>query len=781
MQASVQELPPFLEEFLKFRGIAELNPPQSEALPYLLETNRYNLIVAIPTGSGKTLVAEIAILDTILNKKKKAIYLSPLIALAREKYEDFLSYKEKYKIEVAIRTGEYESDERDLSKYDLVSLTFEKMDSLSRHSPEWMKDVGVVIVDEAHSVTDKERGATLECLLTRLHTRYPVRLILLSAVMPNVKDFANWLGAKYILSDWRAVPLKKGVFAWSRQLTHVCGSQAKRMTVKCQSKGCGRSLLGRIRFTDDTERTIHAQNVDNAMGALVLDIIKESGQCLIFARGRKETTKQAKSIGTMLASSLSEKEKLDLAKFVLEAEISLRDKSVYDSDIPLLLETMRNGAAFHHAGMDKALRRLVEDGFRNFLLKVVAATPTLAMGVNLPARRVVIQQITRYNRFTGPEEIERWATENMLGRAGRRAYDKYGEGVLLGEEDEHLSTTFLSTDDLKETQNAKLMTYLKRPVENIESKLFTLNGIASHMLAEICSGPSEGVNLDYVDSFFKSSFGAKSGQIAIETMDKVILQCYNFLLTNDLISKSPNGNCYATTLGLRLNQTYINPLSIMNIKHGLKEANGRFMLGKSLISFGWLHLTCASFDFTMRPIDDDLLEFEWEDLFLSSEAEWFSRGLQGASVLQDYIDETSDAVISERYKIGKGDIATMRETGLWLLGSIRSLSTVMGYQNLNPFLTMTLNRLEKGITEELLDICALKGIGRQRGRSLFQAGIKTRKDLLNPSNFDAAARVIGEGNLKQILNEAGVVNVQLTRSFVGPNTSLDAFSEGHSP
>ncbi len=125
-EISIEELPDFPREFLGFRGFKTLNPPQHDALKYLTADIPRNLIVAIPTGSGKTLIGEMGMARAILYEKKKAVYLTPLIALANEKFQDFKPYEEQYRVKVAVRTGEYQSSERDLSKYDVIISTYEK-------------------------------------------------------------------------------------------------------------------------------------------------------------------------------------------------------------------------------------------------------------------------------------------------------------------------------------------------------------------------------------------------------------------------------------------------------------------------------------------------------------------------------------------------------------------------------------------------------------------------------------------------------------------------------
>ena len=191
-----------MNDFLKFKNVKSLTEPQELALPLVIDSEKgSNLVVASPTNSGKTLIGEMSILETILVQKKKAAYLVPLKALAQQKFHDFRRYESKYGIRVIIRSSDYERDERELGNFHLIVSTYEKWDSMTRRRPSLMSGIGSVIVDEAHMVTDKNRGQALECTLTRMLIKYPeVRLVLLSAVLPNVSDFAKWLQAVSVVA-----------------------------------------------------------------------------------------------------------------------------------------------------------------------------------------------------------------------------------------------------------------------------------------------------------------------------------------------------------------------------------------------------------------------------------------------------------------------------------------------------------------------------------------------------------------------------------------------------
>jgi helicase len=205
-----QQLPPQLYDAIK-QEISELRPAQAKAIKSgLLDGN--NLLVCTPTASGKTLIAELASVTAILNKKGKAVYIVPLKSLATEKYKDFKKRYSRF-VKIALSIGDIDSSDSYLADYDLIICTAEKLDSLLRHHSPWISLVSVVVVDEVHLLNDVERGPTLEILITMLRQLLKnVQLIALSATIGNPEELAKWLDAKLILDSWRPVKLSQGIY-----------------------------------------------------------------------------------------------------------------------------------------------------------------------------------------------------------------------------------------------------------------------------------------------------------------------------------------------------------------------------------------------------------------------------------------------------------------------------------------------------------------------------------------------------------------------------------------
>src|SRR5512136_210811 len=210
MRIDALGLDPRIVRKLAQDGIEELYPPQEKAIGPALEGK--NLVLAIPTASGKSLVAYLAMLQAVL-RGGKALYIVPLKALASEKFDDLAKF-ESLGIKVGESSGDYDEIDPRLHTYDIVIATSEKADSLLRHRVKWLEQLSIVVADEVHLINDPERGPTLEVTLVKFRTFNPsAQVIALSATISNSKELAEWLDAELVESDWRPVPLREGVYA----------------------------------------------------------------------------------------------------------------------------------------------------------------------------------------------------------------------------------------------------------------------------------------------------------------------------------------------------------------------------------------------------------------------------------------------------------------------------------------------------------------------------------------------------------------------------------------
>jgi len=329
----VRDLPlsPDVRDHFVGRGIEELYPPQAAAVEAGVADGA-NVLAAIPTASGKTFLAQVA----MLTADGPGLYIVPLRALAREKYQEFDALPG---VDVAISTGDYDASD-DLGDYDVVVATSEKVDAALRNGASWVDDLACVAVDEVHLLGASGRGPTLEVTLATIRRRIPdMQVVALSATIANPGEVAAWLDADLVESRWRPVDLRTGVYA-----------------------------DGRVDFDDGTDLTVDvAADADDtdATVALVCDALGGGGQCLVFVRSRRE------------AESLAER----LAEADVGAAPAVADEVLAAGEASMdrrLADCLRGGVAFHHAGLRSSHREAVESAFRDRDLAVICATPTLA-------------------------------------------------------------------------------------------------------------------------------------------------------------------------------------------------------------------------------------------------------------------------------------------------------------------------------------------------------------------------------------------------------------------
>ncbi|PLW80393.1 hypothetical protein C0585_02885 [Candidatus Woesearchaeota archaeon] len=192
------------------KRIVEFRPSQKKSIDSGLLKGE-NLLVCTPTASGKTLIAELAMINNIYNKKGKGVYVVPLKALASEKYKEF---KKNYPdLKVALSIGDTDSSDTYLEKYDIIFTTSEKLDSLIRHRSPFIFSIATLVVDEVHLLNDPSRGPTLEVVITLLRQMLKkCQYLYLSATVGNEKTLAGWLEANLVEDSWRPVRLDKGIY-----------------------------------------------------------------------------------------------------------------------------------------------------------------------------------------------------------------------------------------------------------------------------------------------------------------------------------------------------------------------------------------------------------------------------------------------------------------------------------------------------------------------------------------------------------------------------------------
>ncbi|EMA25555.1 ATP-dependent DNA helicase [Haloarcula marismortui] len=770
--ADLPGVPEWLPDHLRDDGIEELYPPQAEAVEAGV-TEGENLVASIPTASGKTLIAELAMLSSVA-RGGKALYIVPLRALASEKQADFEEF-EQYGLDIGVSTGNYESEGGWLADKDIVVATSEKVDSLVRNDAPWIEDLTCVVTDEVHLVDDGERGPTLEVTLAKLRRLNPdLQTVALSATIGNAEALATWLDAGLVDSDWRPIDLQKGV--------HY-----------------GQAL----HLEDGSQQRLSVQNNEKQTAAIVRDTLEDDGSTLVFVNSRRNAEAAAGRLANTVRPHLSTEERDQLADIAEE----IRDVSDTETSDDLA-DAVADGAAFHHAGLSRGHRELVEDAFRDRLVKVVCATPTLAAGVNTPSRRVVVRDWRRYDGSAGGmAPLSVLEVHQMMGRAGRPGLDPYGEAVLIASSHDEV-------DELFER-------YVWADPEPVRSKLAAEPALRTHILATVASGFARSRKglLEFLEQTLYASQTDDSGQL-----ERVVDDVLTYLQRNDFLEIEA-GELDATSLGHTVSRLYLDPMSAAEIVDGLRDwergasdstsasgspadaqaeppADSGFTTASELAedadedadrdpddisALGLYHLVSRTpdmYQLYLRSGDREEYEmelFEREEELLGPTPSEFEEGrfedwlsaLKTARLLEDWATEVDEATITDRYGVGPGDIRGKVETAQWLLGAAESLASEVDLDAARAISEARI-RVEHGVREELVDLAGVRGVGRKRARRLFQAGITDRAQLRDADKAVVLAALRGRRKTAEnVLENAGHRDPSMEGVEPAPDVSVD--------
>ena len=640
----------------------ELYPHQVEAIRHI-DAGK-SVVLSVPTAAGKTVVAYHAIIRAI-SSGGKAMYVAPLRALASEKYRELRVLRD-HGIRVGMSIGDHEVDTETLKKMRVLVCTSEKADSIMRHDPDFIRDFQVVVTDETHLLGDPGRGPILEMFLTSARVINPdLQLVSLSATISNREEIGKWLGAEMVVSDFRPVPMRYGI------------------------------LNGKKLVYDNEE-------VEEYRGNEIASIVKkhcdEGGQVLIFRGSRKKAEDAALDLAESLdfghgTSAKSDAEEVD------------RHEEILDSII-------RKGIAFHHAGLSSDRREKIEEGFRNGKIKVIAATPTLASGVNLPARAVIVRDITRfssgYSDYLPVSEVRQ-----MLGRAGRPSFDRIGYGIIFAS----------SENGLRAARN-----YIESEPEPIESGLGSPPKVRFCVLGLVSMGLVK--DRESLAEFFgKTLYSKQKGSDRIAAMADSAL---DFLMENEFV-QFRNGEYRATRFGEASSNLYIDPVTALKIREYLES--GSHSEERALIT------TAMTPDMPkLYYTKDEAVMYEGflESAGFEVEDEESLGAAKIAMVLRDWISEKGIREISEKYNVGHGDIQARATVAEWIMFSMSRLAAILRPE-LSADLDLLSLRVKEGVGSEVLALTALRGIGRVRARRLYRSGYTTILSIANAQDRDISA------------------------------------------
>uniref|UniRef100_A0A8C5UBH1 Helicase POLQ-like n=1 Tax=Malurus cyaneus samueli TaxID=2593467 RepID=A0A8C5UBH1_9PASS len=744
--------------FRQLRGIETLYEWQHDCLMLESLQQRKNLIYSLPTGGGKTLVAEMIILQELLCRQKDVLMILPYVAIVQEKVRGLSSFG----IELGFLVEEYAGSKgrfppiKRRVKKSVYIATIEKGHSLvnSLIETERIYDLGLVVVDELHMLGEGSRGAILEITLAKiLYTSKNTQIIGMSATLNNVGDLQKFLQAEYYTNNFRPVELKE--YIKIRDTIYAVDSKAE--------NGFVFSRLLNFKYSSSLEKA----DPDHII-ALVTEVIPKYS-CLIFC----PTKKNCENVASMVCKYLKkefrahrEKEKQDL----IENLRIIGNGTV----CPVLKQTIPFGIAYHHGGLTNDERKSIEEAYSSGVLCLLACTATLAAGVNLPARRVILRAPYVANDFLRKNQYKQ-----MIGRAGRAGIDSAGESILIVQEkDKHL------VQDL-----------VHSPLENCYSNLLLelTKGMQSLLLSLV--GLKIAATHEEVDDFMCCTLlGVQQQLLSKEkSLSEIIKDGLENLIEKGLLKgrineKDHNSKCTLTITPLgkatykgSIDLAYCNVL-YRELKKGLE----------GLVLESNLHLLylATPYDMTSTCSPDWMIYLRQFNQLSATEQKvaeivgvpesFITKKASGQAirknvdnavvnrlyltfVLYSMLKETNIWSVSEKFNMSRGYVQNLLNSAAsfasCLLHFCEELEEFWVYKAL---LTELTKQLTYCVKTELIPLMEVAGVLEARAKQLYSAGYKTLAHLAN-ANPETLVKVIehlSRRQAKQIISSAKV-NIKL--------------------
>ncbi|XP_012875682.1 PREDICTED: helicase POLQ-like isoform X1 [Dipodomys ordii] len=739
--------------YVQFRGIEKLYEWQHTCLTLSSVQERKNLIYSLPTSGGKTLVAEILMLQELLCRRKDVLMILPYVAIVQEKISSLSSFG----IELGFFVEEYAGSKgrfpptKRREKKSLYIATIEKSHSLVNSLIETGRigNLGLVVVDELHMIGEGSRGAILEMTLAKiLYTSKTTQIIGMSATLNNVEDLKKFLQAEYFSSHFRPVELKE--YLKINDTIYEVDSKAENVMTF--------SRLLNYKYSD----TLKKMDPDHLV-ALVSEVIPNYS-CLVFCPSKKN----CENVAEMLCKFLSkahlkhrEKEKCDVIK-------NLRNAS-NGNLCPVLKHTIPYGVAYHHSGLTNEERKLLEEAYSTGVLCLFTCTSTLAAGVNLPARRVILRA-----PYVAKEFLKRNQYKQMIGRAGRAGIDTIGESILI----------------MQEKDKQQVLELISKPLENCYSHLVQEfnKGIQSLFLSLI--GLKIATNLSDIYQFMNGTLFGVQQKILLKdkSLWEVTIESLRYLTEKGLLQRETvcnseeelQCNFHITKLGRAsfkgtIDLAYCDIL-YRDLKKGLE----------GLVLESLLHLIYLTTPYDLVSQCDPNWMIYFRQFNQLTPAEQNVTSLLGVSesfigkkaagqairkkvdkdivnrlylsfVLYTLLKDTNIWSVSEKFNMPRGYIQSL------LIGAASFSSCVLHFcEELEEFwvykalLVELTKKLTYCVKAELIPLMEVTGILEGRAKQLYNAGYKTLMHLAN-ANPEVLIKTIdhlSRRQAKQIVSSA---------------------------
>ena len=688
----------------------ELLPVQEKAITRSSLLQGGSLVVFAPTTSGKTFIAEMLAISSI-RKGKRVFYLVPTKALAEEK---FIQFREAYRslgLVAAISTRDRrEWDEALLTKgFDVAVVVYEKLQSLLVAHPALLEEVGVIILDELQTFSDEERGPTIELLLTRLlRARVRPQLLGLSAVLGQGEALAAWLQADLLIEEKRPVELRKGIFC--------------RGIFSYREHNSGKE--GEERWKE-----IGGEEEMEIMVPLACLLAGERGEStLLFLKDKATAERAARKIGERVAFPPAEE--------AIEELLGLEETAARD----LLIGLLRKGIGLHHADLSWEQRELMERHFRKGAIRILSSTSTLAMGINCPAKNVLIEsrQWHYYRRYqeTDTRPLPRSLHENMAGRGGRYGYiGDFGRAILV------------TPSPFK--KKVWMDQYIQGTLEPLEPAL-RAEEMEEILLNLIASG--EAVTASGLAAFLKSTYTAqRRWKEKADRLEPFIETILEKSLAKGIIQAVEADRFAATELGRITARRGIRLATALAMIEWMKttdpdtltDLEGLYALARTddarrvYVPLPGRERRARNYPSLLRK-EVALQQEEGKPIFKSpptapprSEAEE-ARAIKKALLLSEWITSKATSEIEQAYGLHAGAIRRIGEEFSWLAEAAAALAQVVGWPEKTVEKLLQLSeRLIEGVPAAGLALSRirLRGLGRTYIARLVKEGYDSPEAL----------------------------------------------------
>ncbi|WP_132058900.1 DEAD/DEAH box helicase [Halorussus amylolyticus] len=680
------EVAEVVPEFAEAFPFDQFNRMQREVLPALLDTEE-NVVASAPTASGKTALAELAICRT-LEAGGTALFVAPMRALTNEKESEWERFEE-LGYSVYVVTGERDLNPRRAERADILVMTPEKTDSATRKHDSrrysFIRDIDCCVIDEVHLLDSDKRGSVLEVTISRLRRLCDPRIVALSATMPNVEDVAAWLDAPPETTfafgdDYRPVDLHSGVETY----THGDNS-----------------------FADKYRRLYRALD-------LAEPHIRDGGQSLVFVSSRQDTVQAAKKARDEIA----------------ERDIPVGSRGDYDfhtDTTDLQNETLRksvlDGVAFHHAGLSKNDKDLVEEWFKQGKIQLLFSTSTLAWGVNLPARCVVLRDTKVHDPLEGEVDMSPLDVLQMLGRAGRPEYDDVGYGWVVAD-------------------NAEADKYrrLLREGKEIESRL--ADDLDAHLNAEISMGTIRDLGdvMDWLETtFYYVRARNNPDDYDFESLRDRVRTALERLEARGFVDIGDDLGVSGTPLGRLASKFYLRLETAVEF-HDLAQSED-IETGDVLRTVA----TAAEFDsVSARQSEREAVN----SVLVGQEAGDLDPGARKVlAILRSSMTGTTPGEL-------RSDAWVITTNGLRLLAALRAFLERFDRPRAANLARRTEARIDHGISGDAVGLTAIDGVGSGRASKLATEGIATPADVREAGVEGLEDAGLSEGVAERVLESA---------------------------